>query len=116
MKISDFSERVQAFYEKWEEENDGDFTKILERGRWLWAKITPISPSSNMPEDKATVQKNRYEVTMHKRHICNTRHACLRQLGWNHKLLEIYTPWLETSDFTYVKCLAKECIEEEHDG
>lgn len=116
MKITYLSERVQAFYEKWTEEDDGDFTKNLEPAGWFWAKITPISPPSNVPEDKAKAQRNRYEITMHKEHICNTRHACLRQLRWKHKLLEIYTQWLEIKGFPCVKCLAKECIEEEHDG
>jgi len=116
MKISDLNQRVQAFYENWREENDGDFTKILEREGWLWAKITPISPSLNLLESKSRAQANQYETTMHKKHIRNTRNAYLRQLGWNHKLLEIYTPWPETSDITYVKSLARECSEEEHNG
>lgn len=116
MKIGDFNERIQAFYEKWSEEDDGDFRKILEKGERFWAHISPISPSLNCPEDKAETQKNRYLVIMHKKHIRHTRHAYLRQLGWNHKLLDIYTPWLEIRGFPYVKCLAKECIEEENNG
>ena len=116
MKISDFNERIQAFYENWTEEKDGDFKKILDKGGRFWAHIIPISPSLNTSEDKSESQKNRYSITMHKKHISNTRHAYLRWLGWNHKLLEIYTPWLEIRGFSYVKCLAKECIEEEHNG
>lgn len=116
MKISDLNQRAQAFYEDWREENDGDFTKNLERGGWVWAKITPISPSVNFLENKSGAQGNRYEVSMHKNHISNTRNACLRQLGWNHKLLEIYTPWLEKRNISYVKSLARECNEGEHNG
>lgn len=116
MKISDFNQRIQAFYEEWTEEKDGDFKKNLEKGGKFWARISPISPSLNASEDKAEIQKNRYSIIMHKNHIRNTRHAYLRWLRWNHKLLEIYTPWLEIKGNSHVKCLAKECIEETYNG
>jgi hypothetical protein len=116
MKITDFNKRVQGFYAKYVEENDGDFTLTLEESKWLWVKITPLSFQQNMSKDEATTYQNRYEMTMQKTHNSNTRHACLRQLRWNHKLLTIYTPWLETSDMTCIKGLAKESVQEEHDG
>lgn len=112
MKISDFSERVQGFYAHYREEDDGDFTLTLKEGGWLWVKITPLSHQKNTPEDEIETYQNRYEISILKKHISNTRHAYLRQLRWNHKLLDIHTPWLETSDFTYVKCLAKESSKE----
>ena len=116
MKISDFSERVQAFYGYHTEEDDGDFTLILKEGGWFWAKITPLSFQQNTTNDQAAPYQNRYEIVMRKKHISNTRHAYLTQLRWNHKLLDIYTPWLETSNLDCIKCLAKERTEEKNDG
>lgn len=116
MKISDFNERIQAFYEEWIEEDDGNFKKILESGGRFWAKITPIFPPLNSTESQAGIQKNRYFVIIHKNHICNTRHAYLRQLRWNHKSLEVCTQWLEIKGVPYVKCQAKELNKEETNG
>ena len=116
MKISDFNQRVQGFYAHYKEEEDGDFTLTLEEGEWFWAKITPLSFQQNTSKDDAVPYQNRYEVVMLKTDSCNTRHAYLRQLRWNHKLLNIYTPWLEISGIACIKGLAKESIEEEHYG
>jgi hypothetical protein len=80
MKISDFSERVQAFYGYHTEKDDGDFTLILKEGGWFWAKITPLSFQQNTTNDQAAPYQNRYEIVMRKKHISNTRHAYLTQL------------------------------------
>lgn len=116
MKISDFSERVQGFYAEYTEENDGDFSVNFKKGEWFWAKITPLPFPVNTAKDEGTFKQNRYEVVMLKIYNCHTRHAYLRRLRWNHKLLDIYTPWLENENKTCISGLAKERIEEEHYG
>lgn len=116
MKISDFSERVQAFYAYEQQENDGDLTTILKEGGWYWAKITPLLGNFDLAKTEAIPWVNRYEVAMLKNDICHTRHAYLRQLRWNYKLLDIYTPWLEKRGMNYITGLAKERIKGEHYG
>lgn len=116
MKISDFSERVQALYGDCKQEDDGDITLTLKEGEWFWAKITPLSFQQNTANDEAPPYQNRYEIVMRKKHTSNTRHAYLTQLRWNHKLLDKYTPWLETSESTCIRCLAKESDKEKQHG
>jgi hypothetical protein len=116
MKISDFNERVQAFYAHERQEADGDLTQFFEEGGWYWAKITPQLGNFDLAKNETTPWVNRYEVAMLKNDICHTRHAYLRQLRWNYKLLDIYTPWLETRGKNYITGLAKERIKGEHYG
>ncbi len=116
MKISDFNERLQGFYRNYKEEKDGDITITHDKSDWFWAKITPLPFQQKSPKSEGQQHKNHYEVSILKNHNSNTRHAYLTQLRWRHKLLEIYTPWLEFDNMSCIKGLAKESIGEEHDG
>ncbi len=106
MKITDLSERVQVFHAIHNEEADGEFTITYKPGGWFWARITPKSYTEKGGRSQAETYQNRYEVVMHMHDVSHTGHAYVSRLGWKHKLLDIYTPWLETQCMSYVTGLA----------
>lgn len=67
MKISDFNERVQAFFIHERQEADGDLTQFFEEGGWYWAKITPQLGNFDLAKNEHTPWVNRYEVAMLKK-------------------------------------------------
>lgn len=116
MKISDFNQRVQAFQKVYKQKKDGELTAILEPGEWFWAKVTPLSFGLKPGRNDEMPGENHYEVVMIKKHNRYTRHACLSQVRCKHKILNIYTPWLDDEKNSCIKGLAIEGTQEEHDG
>ena len=116
MKITDLSERVQVFQAIHGQEKDGEFTITYKPGGWFWARIYPKSHTEKVAASQAETYQNHYEVVMRKDDICHTGHAYVRRLRWKHKLLDIYTPWLETQCMSYVTGLAKAKTGENNNG
>lgn len=106
MKITALSERIQAFQAIHDEKMDGEFVIKYAPIGWFWAQITPLSYAEKEAKSLAETCESRYEIVMRKKDIYHTGHAYISRVGWNHKLLDMYTPWREKQCKNYVLGLA----------
>ncbi len=108
MKITELNQRVIMQKFEMHKQPDGDIKKEITDLGSGWVKITALKPSFSKGLNNEFLYKNQYRLDMQKNNTRYTRHAYPNRIIWNHKILNLLSPWQEIQCTQYLTAIAQE--------